>query len=124
MTYPNQPIPGSALHVDKVKMTAHYDEKTNRCALIDIVLNYDGISREDLTAAIASLFHPDAMLHTTTTTFRHTELGSTDVIQRPEVGQVGQIGGARPMPSGQLRLNGVTVNPQYQPVNPPPKRGR
>ena len=63
---------------DKVHISAYYDEKDGACHSIDVALNYDGISREDLTETIRAVFQPQPAKDAAT--FRHRELGSTDVI--------------------------------------------
>lgn len=60
---------------DKVHISAYYDED-GRCHSVDVTLNYDGISREDLAGAIRAVFHPDTLI----VTQRGQELGSTAVI--------------------------------------------
>lgn len=93
----------------KVNVTAEYDERRTVIA-INVAMNYDGISVKDLAATIQALFNPDALLHLSTTTVSHTELGSTDVIQRPTMA-------ARP-PIPPIRLNGTVAN---QPYGAPPQ---
>lgn len=66
---------------DKVHISSYYDEQ-GRCTSMDVCLNYDGISREDLEASIRSLFQPGSVTVKTGLTFRHTELGGTRVIPR------------------------------------------
>jgi len=66
---------------DKVRIAAYYDEKDGSCHSIDVALNYDGISREDLTETIRAVFCPDG--HIRDATQRNRELGSTEVIQVP-----------------------------------------
>lgn len=60
----------------KVHITAHYDERDHSCFQLEIALNYDGISREDLTEAIRAAVHPERLIATQ----RDRELGSTEVI--------------------------------------------
>jgi hypothetical protein len=67
--------------VDKVMVTGFYDE-SGHCYSVEIHLNYDGISREDLTEVIRAAFNPaQAGIEMPRAgqkfTFRHTELGNT-----------------------------------------------
>lgn len=63
---------------DKVRVAAYYDERDGSCHSIDVVLNYDGISRDDLAQVIRAVFRPELPSKVTQ---RDAELGSTGVLQ-------------------------------------------
>lgn len=108
--------------VDKVHIAAFYDENNGVCYSIEVALNTDAVSREDVASAIQALFHPQALLSSTTTTFRHTELGGTAVIPRAgetpaPVPQIGQ--------RARFSVDGRPVWPlNSTPVAPPPSNPR
>jgi hypothetical protein len=68
---------------DKVHISSYYDE-AGRCNSIDVCLNYDAISREDLAETIRMVFQPGVRVvdGPPLTPFRHTELGGTRPITK------------------------------------------
>lgn len=69
---------------DKVAINAYYDEHTGQCTNLEIRLNADGISRDDLTHAVRLAFHAEGLAKPTSTanTLRNHELGGTDIIPK------------------------------------------
>ena len=88
---------------DKVRISAYYDESTNACHSIEIIMNYDGITARDVADAVQAMFNPDALMRQATTP-RSGELGATDVIQRV------RDDGPRPVnPMPRVRFNGTRL---------------
>jgi hypothetical protein len=65
---------------DKVAVLATYDVASGACTSLEIKMNYDGISREELIEAIRVVFHPAALADPYADTHGHRELGETAVI--------------------------------------------
>lgn len=63
---------------DKVSVCACYDIASGACTSIEIKLNYDGISREELIEAVRVAFRPAVLALTDTQ--GHHDLGETAII--------------------------------------------
>jgi hypothetical protein len=87
----------STYQPDKVHIQAFYDEHDGSCHSLEISLNYDGISREDLMEVIRAAVHPGVVLADMTQ--RNRELGQTGVLRMPSKnGSNGASGGQADSP--------------------------